>query len=91
MFYSSAKRYVQESALSHRVKEWQESIEPFLAEQVKNTWMSRKHRTRITESIFNYLTPRDILMSIVIVQSVISWVKSSVSSRKSGREIFQEI
>ena len=34
LFYSSAKRYVQESALSQRVRGWQETIDPFLSEQV---------------------------------------------------------
>jgi len=34
LFYSSAKRYVQESALSQRVRDWQDTIDPFLSEQV---------------------------------------------------------
>ena len=36
LFYSSAKRYVQESALSQRVRDWQDAIDPFLAEQVRS-------------------------------------------------------
>ncbi|XP_076807363.1 condensin-2 complex subunit H2-like isoform X1 [Clavelina lepadiformis] len=32
-FYTSAKLYIQETALGQRVKEWQQSIEPFLEDQ----------------------------------------------------------